>query len=213
MQKIDVILNLFLKERLTFFFLSLPLSISHSASNTFWVSLRLQWKEADEWEVSWQNWRRQSCGQEEGLDEPGKVRCVTEDMGEWVAVLYWFRLEIEEEKGSDGVLLCKLSSQTLGAEYDEKTEGEGLLVPEKKSDPKPSHSLPLYFIILPFSVFIRNNLRTSCEENRKKLFFLLRLEINLFITVFEMETTTRFGKSWQDNYSKKVLSTAEKQKH
>lgn len=62
-------------------------------------------------------------------------------------------------------------------------------------------------------MFIRNNLRTSCEENRKKLFFLSRLEINLFITVFEMETTTRFGKSWQDNYSKKVLSTVEKQKH
>lgn len=173
MQKIVLILNLFfpMKERLFFFFLSLPLSISHSASNTFWVSLRLQWKEADEWEVSGQNWKRQSCGQEEGLDEPGKVRCVTEDMGEWVAVLYWFRLEIEEEKGSDGVLLCKLSSQTLGAEYDEKAEREGLLVPEKKSDSKPSHSLPLFLLFCLFQCSLEITRAQAVKKTEKTFSF------------------------------------------
>lgn len=68
------------------------------------------------------------------------------------------------------MLLCKLNSQTLGAEYDEKTKREGLPVPEKKYDPKPSHSLPLFKIILPFSVVIRNNSHINCEENRKKPF-------------------------------------------
>lgn len=38
------------------------------------------------------------------LEEPGKVDYVTEDKDELVATLYWSRLEIKEEKVSNGVL-------------------------------------------------------------------------------------------------------------
>lgn len=38
------------------------------------------------------------------FEESGKVDCAAEDTDEWVAALYWFRLE---EKGSDVVVLFK----------------------------------------------------------------------------------------------------------
>lgn len=59
-------------------------------------------------------------------------------------------------------------------------------VPAKKFDSKPSQTL-YFFYLLPFSVFIRNNSTAVKKTEIKMVFFLLRLEINLFITLFEME--------------------------
>lgn len=72
--------------------------------------------------------------------------------------------------------------------HGEKTKGRriSLPVPAKKFDSKPSQSL-YFFYLLPFSVFIRNNSTAVKKTEIKMVFFLLRLEINLFITLFEME--------------------------
>lgn len=48
-------------------------------------------------------------------------------------------------------------------------------------------SVFVLFYLLSFSVFIRNNSTAVKKTEIKMVFFLLRLEINLFITLFEME--------------------------
>lgn len=85
------------------------------------------------------------------------------------------------------MLLCKLSSQTLGAENYDMTKTrvcQGLR--RNLTQNLPIHCR--FFIIQPFSVFVRNNSQTVKKTGKKKgTFFFSKLEINLFITVFEME--------------------------
>lgn len=120
------------------------------------------------------------------LEEPGKVDCATEHKDEWVTLLYWFRLEIEEEVWQDVIMQTQFTDSWWRVWWEDKKRGSAST--REEIWPK---SFPFITTFLLFCLF-RNNSHKNCEENRKKeVFFLSRLEINLFITVFEMENEQR----------------------